>query len=393
MAVDSAASFKARALELGVTEAEIERFKARAVQTFAQYAFVANYQPQSTDEKPLRDMLADILGADPGDRMPVFRRLFYESHTLAIQDLRSRLDQRDGQEPRKMAMPERLERLKRLRADLPGLTIDANLEPSHALVVKVMSMIEEQAIFYIDLPSCTSREAEINQKKKDNTLEFGSDGVLKLSKHDKFTPADTSGERKVKMCLLRRALAFEMTGIASFSVIDAFISKLFLLLDRKPVSGFHQITLQQLIAADQALWQRVAQETRGQVLVTPDPKPVDKAIREAADHIDIMYHLLPVPSASKRPSEPDEAPWQNKKRPKNKPQDKEKPKASTPGPRNIVLPPNCVPRDNANQNICFGYNVGSCNMRGYKCRRGVHLCWRKDCFGKHPYSQCPKKPE
>ena len=51
---------------------------------------------------------------------------------LAIQDL-TRLESRDSQEPRKLAMPERMERLGRLKAALPGITLDAQLEPSHAL--------------------------------------------------------------------------------------------------------------------------------------------------------------------------------------------------------------------------------------------------------------------
>ena len=34
-----------------------------------------------------------------------------------------------------------------------------------------------------------------------------------------------------------------------------------------------------VFAADQALWQKVSQETRGKILTSGDPKPVDKAVQ------------------------------------------------------------------------------------------------------------------
>ena len=151
MALDSVASFKARMRDLGLPQAHMDSFEARNVKTFASFAFISPYQPSSQDEKPFTDALTDILGADPADYLPTYRRLFYESHTMAIQDLRLRLDTRDGQEPRKLAMPERMERLGRLKASLTGLTLDAQLEPSHALVDRVVAMAEEQSIYYLEL--------------------------------------------------------------------------------------------------------------------------------------------------------------------------------------------------------------------------------------------------
>ena len=207
MAVDSEASFKSRVLELGISQAHYDALAARNVKTFAGFAFVSAYQPNSQDEKPFVDALSDILGAPPGDMLPVFRRLFYESHTLAIQDLRTRLESRDNQEPRKLAMPERMDRLGRLKAALPGITLDAQMEPSHALVDRVVAMAEEQSVYYIDLSLCTSRESEVNMIKKEPVLEFSSDGSIKLAKKNKEAAADVAGELRVRMCMQRRSLA------------------------------------------------------------------------------------------------------------------------------------------------------------------------------------------
>ena len=92
----------------------VASFEARRVATFANFAFISPYQPNASDEAPFVQALKDILGVEPGDFLPTYRRLFYESHTMAVQDLRPKLDAGDGQEPRKLAMPERIERLNRL---------------------------------------------------------------------------------------------------------------------------------------------------------------------------------------------------------------------------------------------------------------------------------------
>ena len=213
---------------------------------------------------------------------------------MAIQDLRVRLDSREGQEPRKLALPECMERLGRLKASLTGLTLDAQLEPSHALVDRVVSMAEEQSIYYLQLCLCTSRETEVNMLKKEPALELCADGSIRLSKKHPEASADTAGELRVRMCMQRRALAFQVANIATFVTIDTFISKLFSLLTRRPISGYRSVALAQIINADQALWQKVAQDTRGQVLTSADPKPVDKAIMENMDSAEVTYHLLPL---------------------------------------------------------------------------------------------------
>lgn len=198
-------------------------------------------------------------------------------------------------------MPERMERLGRLKASLTGLTLDAQLEPSHALVDRVVAMAEEQSIYYLELSLCTSRETEVNMLKKEPALEFSADGSIRLSKKHPEASADTAGELRVRMCMQRRALAFQIANIATFVTIDTFISKLFALLTRRPLAGYRSVTLAQIISADQALWQKIAQEVRGQVLTSGDPKPVDKAITENMDSAEVTYHLLPLrDSASSR---------------------------------------------------------------------------------------------
>ena len=389
MAVDSEASFKSRVLELGISQVHYDLLAARNVKTFAGFAFVSAYQPNSQDEKPFVDALTDILGAAPGDMLPVYRRLFYESHTLAIQDLRTRLESRDSQEPRKLAMPERMDRLGRLKAALPGITMDAQMEPSHALVDRVVAMAEEQSVYYIDLSLCTSRESEVNMLKKEPILEFAADGSIKLAKKNKEASADVAGELRVRMCMQRRSLAFEMANIATYQALEEFTAKIFGMITRKPISGFRSISLSQVVAADQALWQVVAQETRGKILTVGSPKPIDAAVTSAKDSAEVMYHLLPLRD-NKRALDDDSDKDKKKKKKddkKKKKTDDDKPPKKT-GPGKVDLPAGCSARNEANQNICFAFNRKSCAVRGARCRRGLHVCWKVGCYGKHAWPDC-----
>ena len=72
MALDSAASFKARMRDLGLPQAHQDAFDGRNVKTFAAFAFISPYQPNSQDEKPFVDALTDILGLAPGDHLPIY---------------------------------------------------------------------------------------------------------------------------------------------------------------------------------------------------------------------------------------------------------------------------------------------------------------------------------
>ena len=390
MALDSAASFKARLAELNLPQPHIDAFEARRVLTFANFAFISPYQPTGGDETPFVDALKSILRSDPGDFLPTYRRLFYEAHTMAVQDLRQKLDARDGQEPRKLAMPERMDRLTRLKASLPGLTLDAQLEPSHGLVDRIVAMAEEQSVYYVELALCTSRESEVNMMKKEPALEFTSDGAIRLSRKHPEASADTTGELRVRLCMQRRALAFQIANIATFITIDVFIAKLFALLTKKPIAGYKVVSLSQIIAADQALWQKVSQETRGKILTSGDPKPIDQAVQDFMDAAEVTYHLLPMRDHPKAdPPIRDPKPKKNPKNPNNPRGRQGGDEREVKAPK-IDIPDGCASKNDANQNICFAYNRKACPVRGFKCRRGIHVCWKKGCFGKHAYPDCPK---
>ena len=207
MSVDSQAAFRAEAVRLGVSEAHVDSLISKGIRSFSLFAFISSYQPGATDEKPFVDALVAKLGEEARECLPAFRHLFYTSHTLAVQELKDKFEPRE--EAKRLSMADRVDRLDRLRKSLPGMTIDTWLEPSHALVDKAVSFAE----------------AEMRSEKRDPVTFKLEQLNIKVTKNHAAVTADTSTDLHVRTCVQRRALAFHMAGIATFTVLDKVISR------------------------------------------------------------------------------------------------------------------------------------------------------------------------
>lgn len=393
--MDSTASFKDRATAIGLVKADLDVLERNNLCTFGQFSFLSSYQPGSSDETPFVDALTKVLGhAIDAGQLAGWRRLFFESHTLTMSDLKARLERKDDEAPRKLLMPERVERLDRARKDLVGITIDTQLEPAHRLVDLTVQQAEESTIRYIPLKDCLSRESELMHSKSEQAIEFNADGAMRLSKRQQEIKAEVTGDLKVKMALQRRALAYHLAGLGTYQKLDALIQRMYALMTREPVKGFRAVTLQQIINADREMWLQAAQQSRGKTLVDPT-RPLDAILEKVFESHDVSFHLLPLPVAQVNQSSGESKNAQsnanrgggNKR--KFASGDKPAAKKAKGAGKNFDLPPDCVAQTGAGLRICFQYNRGRCNHQNKdKCERGLHVCWRRNCAGKHPHTQC-----
>ena len=109
--IDSSAVLRSRAEAVGIDDAGINSMMTDGYNTLAKWAFSCAYTPGSPDDRPFRDMLRIMLGADPvPGQLSSYRRLFFEAHTLSIADLREKATRTEESVPRKLAAPERAER-------------------------------------------------------------------------------------------------------------------------------------------------------------------------------------------------------------------------------------------------------------------------------------------
>ena len=83
----------------------------------------------------------------PPNRLPLVRRLFFESYSMTAADMRQRTERRDDDPPRRLAAAERASRYDAQVARLsPALTLTGELEPSYALVDLVQDMFDNNGL-------------------------------------------------------------------------------------------------------------------------------------------------------------------------------------------------------------------------------------------------------
>ena len=154
--LESAAVFEERALAIGVSQVDINALKVANFGSFAKFAWSCTYQPGAQDDSSLKSMLeAAIARAPSAGEMSSWRRLFYESFTLAAQDLKSRVDRGDDSAPRRLPGPERNTRYVNLQNRLTGVTIQDDAEPSDALVDSFCDMFDSNRLKWLAWEKCS----------------------------------------------------------------------------------------------------------------------------------------------------------------------------------------------------------------------------------------------
>ena len=151
MAIDSKVAFQNRALELGITQADLETLADSGINSYAAYAYCCTYQPGQNDDTALTNFLATALGAPPSAAATTkFRRLFFEAHALSLEDLKSRAERTEASEARILPLAEKMDRIRQQQERLVGLSFTPQTEPSHSLIDRVCQQLEDNVVSYIE---------------------------------------------------------------------------------------------------------------------------------------------------------------------------------------------------------------------------------------------------
>ena len=395
MAIDSKVAFQNRAVELGIEQAEIDALDDAGIHSYATYAYCSTYQPGQNDDTALITFLTTTLGSAPSAAATTrFRRLFFEAHALSLEDLKSRADRSESSEARIIPLAEKMDRIRQQKERLSGLSFTPQSEPSHALIDKVCQQLEDNVITYIELNRCTSRQDEALHSKMDTALALDNSGSLRLSKKQRLDDVNVTGEHKLRQAFLRRSLAYDLSGIATFAVLDVWTQKLFEKMNETPLSNYRHISVEQVINADKALWVKVSNDTRGKLQPkTGTDKPFDVAFTRFSEHPEVLQHLTPLQSVGHHKSETFHSTFASGKG-KGGNQSDSKGKSSKgkgkPG-TGITVPDDCEIFVDGKQ-LCKRWQIGRCTAKvkpGKRCMVGYHMCWKKNCHKPHPGNECP----
>ena len=360
-------------------------------------AFGFPYSPSSADETPLREFMTKLLDEEPSsDQMSSLRRLFFESHTRALTDVRRRAENNPdpGVPTRKLPTAERIARQKAQEDRLGGLIFNPTTIPSNHLVDLFVDMIETGVLVYVKPEACCNRAQEVEMVKRDLSVSTDAAGLLKLSSKSGDPTCEANSELKLRAAWQRRNLAMDLAGLASFETTECWTQFLFTQLMREQSKGFAKISLQQLLDCDRQLFIQASHITMGKLAAdSQGVKPLDEVFQKLKDTTEILQYLTPLPAqrAHDPPPQGDNRPSKVARTEKpTKGQGKGKGGSGAAGPK-PQLPDGCVTHDEDKRPLCFAYQSGKCKFKGpagKRCARGYHKCYKKGCYRPRPYYLC-----
>ena len=385
---DSNPNFLARCSALGLSEQIQDELVVAGLDTISKFALSSSYVPGQQDEQPFRDAMQAALTNPPSvGEAATLRHLLHESYAMTAAELKQTVDRSEDQGVKRLAQPERADRLRRQQDKLQGLAIRGNLEPSDRLVDVAVTMFEENRLGYIEPSACTSKSQEVLSKSKEDKHISIVDGSLRIKNPANKLEAELGTDLLLRYALTRRGLALDQANILEFSLHDAWVEKLMEVKHTSSPQGYAAVQYNQLLNADRRLFTKLAELTRAGIQVDGAGRPLDAVFPNATEHPEVQLLLQPLPAppvATDRDS-----PY--RRQPSGKGKTKGTGYNSLPAQlRDFGV--SATPQGHA---LCFGYSLKNCKLQvtRNRCAKGLHLCCYKGCFKNHPYVDCPKLKE
>ncbi|CAL1162136.1 unnamed protein product [Cladocopium goreaui] len=360
--LDSTADFLDRAAKLGANQQELQNLQALGYDTFGKLAFATSYTPGQQDDTLLKHLAAEVTGQDPppAARLPIVRRLFFESYTLAAADMQMRLERKDDAVPRLLANAERSSRYEDQKKRLSGIDMT---------------------------------------------------GLIRETKVSEALKANTDTDLKLRLALPRRSLAFDQARLVDYNAFEKWTQTMMEAYGTVPPEGYLRVSVEQLHRADLQLFKAMMRETRSGIKPLVGIRPVEQALLKAMDSAEVRLCLQPLQGTNKRKLEPAE----DDKKPKPSPDVSKLQKTvenlqgqiknmranpSAPvkgrkgrgkgGKTNLIrMPPQLIgmaPTNPQGEPHCYDYNIKGCSRAkpGERCPKGWHCCMRWGCGKPHP---------
>ena len=404
---DSEPNFRARAKSLGIQDVILDSLCTHGLNTLAKFSFCSAFVPGNSDETPFVTAMQAAIGHAPSvGELASLRRLFHEAYGLTAAELKSTVERTEDMPIKKLAQPERADRLQRQQQKLKGLRIEGKMEPSDRLCDLANSMYEENRLHHIEISRCTSKEQEVlcTSQKDDKHVSVDASGAVRLRDKESKIDADLSTDMLTRLALVRRGLALDQANVLDYMEHDKWVERLFDCKISAQPDGYARISMQQLINADRKLFVKLAELTRSGIQLTATGRPCDAVFKDAMHHPDVLHLLQPLPATSSASTKRtggthDDMPSNKIARPKGKGKGKKAGGKESSGSISIRMPAGLEdgqPGTKGGNPICFDHNLAGCKLPVFKgrCRKGLHVCCVKGCFQQnHTYASCPLRKQ
>ena len=296
MSMDDAPTFSQRIAELELESYKL-KFQELGIDTHSKFSYVTTYTPGADAQIFTQEVVEPIAGkeARPGV-VASLRRLFIESYSMAVSDLKRKNEGVQDDVPRRLGAIELDSRRRRVEDRLIGLKLQGELDVSDRLIELCVAVWESKRLSYIPWSSCTAQSIEIRGLKKHVEWDTDERGFLKKVSQEQEEVADCSSDYKLRLVLQRRGLAMEMADLLSYDQHERLVEVLFGALMKEPKMGKLKVSREQLLEADQEVFLQLSRATRAGIRRTQDgARPLDVALPDVLCDPDFraILHQLP----------------------------------------------------------------------------------------------------
>ena len=316
-----------------------------------------------------------------------------------MSELKQRVEKSDDSVPVTLNGAERETRLQAQKARLGGLSFQGEEEVAHDSYNLVYVMIQKDDLVWLSPEKFGTRRSEFSAKKQGKELIIDGSG-LAIKEKQTTTVCSLATDLDLVMALRRRALAFDLIGVATFNTINKYRQALAQRLQEPPPPGYSKVSLQQLIRADRAVFLRASELTTTLKRSAGGQLPLDTILDAILLDPSVAYHLLPLPLSNSSSAETSK----DGKRPSADPGSSQRGAkiqkfAKRPGGPGAVKKTNfAVPKELIGKlrqtpkghRLCWSFNLpcGCADAKpGGKCSRGLHLCAEPSCLKPHSMQQ------
>ena len=139
-----------------------------------------------------------------------------------------------------------------------------------------------------------SREHEIMHAKPAKQLVIQG-GQIAIQENSTVPDSSVHSSLQVQQGVIRRALAYDFADLVNFDSSQKYIDHLFRHLSREAPVGYKQTTLGQILAADEAVFGKLAELGVGIRRLPDGTRPLDEALLKVVESYDVAFHMLPMP--------------------------------------------------------------------------------------------------
>ena len=231
-------------------------------------------------------------------------------------------------------------------------------------------------------------------------------GEFKAEKEEEKHKVELDSDLALRNAFLRRGLAYDQCGLLTHATHEAWIAMLFKALAEPADDGYHRVSIQQILKADQKMFVLMAQETRaGIVPAVGCIPPLETSLISLMTTPAIQMAL----AQRQKPTGAGKGQTQGGKGGRSQPYTETRDKGRSKGRGKSrgrkeskggaadkkTVPSGCCAKTPDGKFLCYAYNGDGCSEvsvePGDRCQRGYHLCGQKGCHGKHPLGECPRR--